>query len=101
MAQISITGYVYSVQSTWADKPTFEVFASDTMETLSGAHYTYSYIGSVDVPFTLPEGWSPQAAQIAAVEARKAAALASYQAEVAACNERLAKLTAIGCEVAA
>ena len=101
MAQISITGHVYSVQFSWEDKPTFEVHSSDSVGESSGAHITYAYVGPFTVPFTVPEGWSPQAAQVAALQAKRDAAAKVFADTVRAIDEQISKLTAIGCEVAA
>ena len=57
------------------------------------------YIGERQVEIDLPDDFNPVPAQVRALEAEKAEALAKYQRSVAEINERLANLTAIGCEV--
>lgn len=101
MAQIKIQAHVYAVQFSWEDSPTFQVYCSDSMETCNNNNTTYTHVGPVSIDYTMPAGWNQTAAQIAVQEQRKADALAAYQATVADANERLAKLQAIGCEVAA
>jgi hypothetical protein len=53
------------------------------------------YIGTQTVSVEVPEDFNPVPAQVAALEAEKAKALAKYQQSVAQINERLSKLLAI------
>ena len=75
-------------------------------------HYSVSSIdqetgGSVlgcwphEITLPLPEDFNVHAAQVAALEAEKAKAIADYQATVASINERLGKLQALSNEVQA
>ena len=63
-----------------------------------GAHVLGSWSHQVTLP--LPEDFNVHAAQVAALEAEKTAAIAAYQATVASINERLGKLLALSNEAA-
>lgn len=59
------------------------------------------FVSAQSVTVEVPDDFNPIPAQVAALEAQKAVALAAYQRSVAEINERLSKLLAITNEVAA
>jgi hypothetical protein len=59
------------------------------------------FIREVEVAVDVPPDFNPVPAQVAALEAAKAKALAEYQKSVAEINERLSKLLCITNEVPA
>lgn len=56
------------------------------------------YIGPIQIEVEIPDDFNPVPQQVAALEKKKAEALAAYQATVAEINERLSKLQAIAFE---
>lgn len=59
------------------------------------------FVREFDIDFDVPDDFDPTAAQIKALEAEKAKAGAEFAKLCATINDKLAKLQAIGCEVAA
>ena len=94
---ITLRGFVhYQHQGKFASvdtPPRFVLFSSDM------SNYGYTLIQEVDMPFTLPPGFSPHAAEVAALEAENAKALEDFQKSVASINERLSKRQALTNEV--
>lgn len=95
--QVKLTAYVYAAQASYKKEPRFSVFGfkASEMDATFG-----SLVAEVPIQFDMPADWSPVAAEIASLEARKRQALQDYQNTVAGINERLARLTAITNEVA-
>ena len=94
MKKIFINGFVHVSPATpWdADgQPKFTFFNFDA----SGNELGYVMVGPASFEYELPNGWNPVTAEVAGLEAKKAAALDAYQKSVAAINDRLSKLQAL------
>ena len=93
--KIVITGFVHLVsKDAWeADdaQRKFTFFGFNASETNMG----YTVVGPASLEYELPEGWNPVAAEIAALEDQKIAALDKYHKSVISINERLSKLQAL------
>jgi hypothetical protein len=95
--QVTVEGHVYAKRDEWNDnETTFSLLGWKS----DGDHFGI-YVGPVTVTYELPAGWNPVAAELAALEAEKRAALDAYQASVTRINERIARLTAITNQVEA
>ena len=90
MTTIQIPGFVHYSPPLYAgDEPHYSFFSWDA--TSQG----YLAIAPYTMEFELPADWNPVAAEVQALQAKKAAALAEYQKRVADINEQLSKLQAL------
>jgi len=92
----TLTVYVYAT-ARYAGKPDFFISTSNELP----AENFGPIVASAPFLFTLPADFNLTAIEVAELQAQKVAALEDYQRSVANINERLAKLQALTCEVAA
>ena len=87
---VKVTGHVYEMRYPSDTKSTFIVLSSNKM-----ADDWYTYVGPLNVDYTIPADYNPTAQQIAALQAKRDAAAREFAATVKAIDERLSKLQAI------
>jgi hypothetical protein len=90
MATVQISGHVYALQFAWEKEPTFLVMSHDGM-----VDAEYTYVGPVDIAYTMPEGWNPTAAKLAALAAKREAICKAFADSVREIDTQISKLQAI------
>ena len=91
MSAVTIKCFVYEVDYGCGAKQ-YQISNYDRM---ADNHWTL--VGPLAVDYTIPADFNPVAAKVAALEAKKAQALAEYQQTVADLNRRLSELQALEC----
>lgn len=89
MSTITIKGIVHISAHGNPGKPSYVIFNSDMSD------YGHTPIGPIEVPFELPEAFSPQAVQIAMLEKQREKVNREFGKAVKNINEQIAKLQAI------
>ena len=98
MSTITMKVYLTAHHFSW-HKPGDVYYSIGSIEQELGGSALGCWPHEITLP--LPEDFNVHTAQVAALEAEKAKAIADYQATVASINERLGKLQALTNEVQA
>jgi len=107
MSTVTVTGWVFMVleyakaPDGTCDYSVPKVWAPELWSCKVSEDDDRVFIGKQKFDCLIPDDFNPIPAQVAALHARKAAALADYQRTVAEINDRLSKLLALTNEVAA